>query len=452
MSSKPPEEIARRILPYMLLPMFKNAITNLPSLEEKEDQIVVRNVEVYYTDFARPFIPSAASLLSVPRIEYTAKADDEEKEITVEINDGFVHGFMPNGRYAKFLAETLTKGNPVTFKYRDSYTDFALETAIRDWLRIKAGALLAYKIKKLAEKHDVKFAKEEKGRISIIISEHGVYSKLNIPTNLYYVIYKKHKGVYPGVVPAIVTLMHAREISFVEPAVQEELEKFIKELVSIGSRVAPISGSLLQQTRKTSFWYVIGELDVPEKKEFKPGKHYITGGMIHRGVRLNIYADYKTKKLYANLTILPFVPPATIVLNYPPFSVMPLSALMTERYRALGYHIGKARKHLRRLGVKLESYDREYRALEVKGIGFEMIRSILKQNYPRFNILREALYKLESLGEIGDLLQLTTPGVKKLDEIVIQSLKKEEHVAEKHEHKEEIKGAEEAEEEVEELL
>ena len=425
--SKNPEEIARRVLPWYLLPRFKNIVL---SKRDVESYLVVNEVA------REVFVPGASRFLTVPHVEFDAVDNKDEKKLLVHVHNGWIQGFLPNGQYAKFLAKTVLrdKDNEIEVKYDESYSDFAVSNVVRNYLRIKAGPLFAFKTEQYVKKYGIVFGRHSRDKVysaEIIIKEKSAYSKITLPVFLYYMAYNgKIIDTVPGVVPGVLRAIGDGIIDPVaeNPDAKQALTDFIRELTEVGQTLAPVSAATLQMTSKSKFTYIVGEADGPDtvfNELMKTGRRlvWITGAPAYKGTRVNFYIDPKNRKIYMTISILPFNAPAVLVLNYPPFSIAPLSALMNQRRLFLSYNLDKVERHLEKRGIKVGFYDVDYETLADAGVTFDEIRTALKEGYPKLDTLRQILGKMEKLGYIGDIISHAYGKEMKIEEILIKELK-----------------------------
>lgn len=423
-----PEEIARRALPWYIMPKFSNLILSLS-----------RDIESYIkvNEVSTVFVPSASRFLTVPHVDFELKDDPQTKTVTATIRGGWVQGFLPNGKYAKFLASTVLEDkNEVRFRYRENYSEFDVATLLKNYMRMKAGPFFAYKVEQYGKKHGVLFNRTGGARnIVIVMKERSVYKEVELPVQVYEVMHQgKFIGTVPGIIPGMLKLINDETVDPLtenQPA-KQVLEDFIKEVTRVGSKLVPLSATL-QSTSRSAFTYIIGEADAQDtvfdeltKKLRSQGRKmmYITGAPAYRGVRVNFFLNPENRKVYMTISILPFSAPATVVLNYPPYSVAPLAALMHQRRYFLRFNLGKVREHLSRRGITAGFYDADYEVLGDAKVTFDEIRTILKDGYPRLSHLRPLLYKLEPLGYIGDIMSHAYGKETKVDEVLIKELKR----------------------------
>ena len=447
----PPEEIARRALPWYLLPKFRNVVTSFAVEEVGEKVIPLRELEVYVSDFGSIYVPGASAFLYVPNIAFGKEIDKDNKVIRLKDIKGWIQGFSPDGQYTKILMDTVVQEEPFPeIKYEESYTDFAVNILARNIARIRAGKYFASSVAHKLRRYGLaveptKLALEVR---EIILEESGLRASVTMLTGLHKVHYGTETVTAPGIVPAILSLIDRGIFDPLEkanPEAKQVLTDFLDSMTSIGKRVSTIS--ILQRTSKTRFSYYIGELDIPEsvKREYSSRRYiWLFGKLIHKGVKANIVADVVTEKAILSLSILPFNPPATIVLNYPPFNVAPLSAAYNERYPVIQYLTGVAKERAERLGFKVAFFNEDLRALADAGVKFDEVRRILMDGYARLNHLSTVMEKIEKLGTIADIMSFALGPAQRVDKMLVTVLTREVLKREKKE------VAEEAEQEVEE--
>lgn len=431
-----PIEYTRRILPWILLTKFRNVMLNLPSSikDAVEPEIVIRNLDLYVADNIGVYVPGASSLLYVPYLKYDALLDEEASEIHITPVDGFVSGFMPNGKYTKIPVKFIEeKDGPVTLKYDgDNFSDFAVSIVTRNIYRLRAGKYFASRLKKsVLEKNGIhvsKYKDKELELSNVVVKSRNVEGSVKIRIFLYDVI-GKYPYVVPGIVPGILTLIQRGELRPYPEDVEEELNKFLDELASIGGRISPISGGLLKQVSRTRFTYHIGEISGPERaiknlKVTHRGDVWLGGEVAYKGVRVDFHANPDNRKLYMTISVVPFNPPATIVLNYPPFNIMALSALVNQRRDFLRYQIEKeVRSRAKRYGLNIGSFHNDLAVLSDANITFEDIRNVLKDGYPKIPKLRKIMYRFEKLGHVADLVAMTIGDIYKVDKLLVSQVK-----------------------------
>jgi len=422
-----PQELARRTLPWYLTAKFKNALLALPSdIDVKRDVETYVKVDLSVNAVSGVFVPGASRFLMVPYVEYSSEVNKDEKKIHVTIKDGFVSGFLPDGKYVKFLAKTITKEEPVELAFEENYTDFAVDTVIRNYLRLNAGTMFAGRVETYAKARGIFFRSLGKYVISnILLREGSVYATVKLPTKLHNVSYKDTTFISPGVVAALLHLIGSDKFDPLaeHPEGKQVLADFIKKVDSVGSKLTGVSSSLLQATSKTKFTYIIGEVSGPEQamKSIKR-QEWLTGFTAYRGVRANLYL---TPPSYVTLTIsiLPFVAPATAVLNYSPFNLAPLASLMNQAERQLQYALDRAADQLNRRRLSAGFYDADYEVLADAKVSFEDIKRVLRDGYPRLENLDRILEKMERLGYIGDIVSHAYGKESKIDRILIKELR-----------------------------
>jgi len=443
-----PKELARRALPWYLTAKFKNALLALP------DNIdVKRNVETYVkvdlsvNAVAGIFVPGASRFLMVPHVEYSSEVDKNEKKIRIHVKDGFVSGFLPDGKYVKLLAGTITKGDPIELNFEKDYTDFAVDTVVRNFLRINAGTIFGGRVEAYAKSRGVFFKGLGNYVLSdILLREGSVYTTVKLPTKLYHVQYKDESFIAPGVVAAVLHLIGIGKFDPLadHPDAKQALADFIKKVDDVGSKLAGVSGSILQATSKTRFTYIIGEVSGPERvmKSIKE-REWLTGFTPYRGVRANIYLS-PPNRVTLTLSVLPFVAPATTVLNYSPFNMAPLAALMDQSAKQLREALDKAETQLNKRRLSAGFYDADYEVLADAKVTFEDVKRVLRDGYPRLENLEKVLEKLERLGYIGDIVSHAYGKETKIDRILIKELRELARTESKAEKKEKEESEEES--------
>ena len=424
--------MVRRVLPWVLMPKFRNVLTQLDIDPNRKGDVVIRNIDLYVTDNVGIYVPGASTFLSVPYLKYDTEINEEEKTVSISSNDGFVAGFMPNGRYSKFLAKTIDENDgPIVLKYEgESLPDFAISIVARNVYRLHAGKYFAAKIKKYMEKLGVEFDKTRtQVKITdVLVKEGNITGEVHMKINLYRIKTGANEIKAPGIVPGLLSLMEHGLIKPIDGEVEEELNKFLREVGRVGGRVSPISGGLLKQTSKTKFTYYLGEISAPNHvidglKKRHGNTIWLGGAPAYRGVKVNFYANLPVKKMYMSISILPFSPPATVVLNYPPFNLLPISALYYEREPFLRYQVEReVATRAKKIGLEIGPFHRDLSVLGDASVTFEEIKSMLKDGYPKIDKLEKAMHKVERLGTVADLVSMTIGDVYKVDKLLVSLL------------------------------
>lgn len=428
------EDQVRKLLPWYLAPRFNNTITSV-SIKDKS-VIVNRNVEVYTTSSSPyVFIPIASMMLYVPylNVGYTvAPEPNEDKKIAriVKVN-GSVGGYLPNGKYAKFTERVFAdKIYEKEIEITGKPSDFSISMVARVIARIESAKYFASKIKYTLEKTEKwKFDPIGKGHIKAInIAEGNAMTKIEINTTFFDVIYKDYGEVKsPGIVAGVSHFFKNDNTLPVENSkVKDYLIEFAKRISDVGKSFTTLA--ILHKATRSSFSYVIGEAEIPDsvKRELvgkdKPLWHWITGVPVYRGVRGNFYLDPNTNKVIMTITFHPFYPPASVVLNYPPFHLTPLSAMVNERMKQLKYVSGLVESRLRKRGIEVTLYPDELEPLSEAGVTFDELRNTLKKGYPYIYQLERLLEKMDKVSYLGDVSTLTLGKIQKIDEMLISSI------------------------------
>jgi len=420
-------EVARRVLPYYLLPSFKNTITGFVVQEADKTRPVyeIRNVEIYKSSLADIIIPGSGTLLYVPRLSFTSDVDEEAKRIRVFDITGLVAGFLPDGKRARILVPDDIKDldSSIILEYDDYYTDFAVSTVVRNIVRLKASKYFAARVATVARRWCQYWRRSMCVKLRMVtVAERGVRGSIDIETTLYRFTAGGVSFDAPNIVAGVSELMARGVIKPVNEEALDVLKQFLKDLTSVGRRLVPLC-PLLQRTSKAVFSYYIGEVT---SIHGKPRKRYVWlgGAPAYRGVRVNVYADLEAKRVLTQISLLPYNPPAVLVLNYPPFIIAPLTALVHQRRLFLQTLMGEARRRAAALGIKAVTYEREYEALGEAGVTFDDIRRALFEGYPRIGTLRAMLEKLEKLGGIADVMSfaLANDQLEKIDKILLKEV------------------------------
>jgi len=434
-----PKEMARRLLPWYLAPRFSNVITNV-SLEG-EKAVVKRNVDLYVTSNTPSlYIPASSMFLYVPYLasKYNFKEKSlrgDRKEVTIMDIQGFVAGYMPNGRYAKFTDNAIRKdivGNTITITGEPD--DFSINMVAKTIARIESGKYFANKIRQDLKKNGWSFSPIGNGTIKAIkIVEGNAESKLQIVTTFFDVSYKNKKILAPGIVPGVISFFgDDNNLPIEDGRVKDTLIDFVKRVSDVGKSFSSVS--MLQKATRSTFAYVIGDVSMTDttKEDLKKrnGNNpwvWITGAPVHTNTRNNIYLDLETNKIIMATTFVPFSPPASLVINYPPFHLLPLSAVANERMGQLKYFAETIPRRLQKLRVDdVTVYADEFEPLGEAKIRFDDIRKILKEGYPKLETLDVMLDKMEKVSYLGDIASMVYGTVRKIDELLISTIKPKE--------------------------
>lgn len=439
-------EMTRRILPWYLLPRFNNTILKVSIKDEKA--ILKRNIELYTTsNMPYAFIPVASLLLYIPYIkpEYSVnKVDKKKNEITINKIDGFISGYLPDGRYTKITGETIGKdivGNEISI--RGDPRDFPIGMVARRLSRIIAGKYFANKVKYYLKNKGWFFDIKGVGNIKLItIKEGNAITNIEIPTTFFEVRYHNKTIVSPGIIPGVsYFFLDNNDLPIESEPVKENLINFVNRIADIGKSFSSIS--ILQNATKSSFGYAIGEANFSDdikntlKNESKNKYWYWLGGVpTYRGVRNNFYVDIESKKLIMTISFTPPSPPASLVLNYPPFHLLPLSAMAKERIKQLRIVANKIMKpRLKKIGVDGTFYIDEIEPLADANVKFDDIKKILKEGYPKIETLDMLLEKMDKISYIGDITSMAYGEMRKINEIMISTIKSKEEKKDEEEYK-----------------
>lgn len=425
-----PREVARRVLPWVLLPRFLNVVTRLPLPERLEPgkTYVVRELELYVTNDAGVYVPGASTLLVVPHLSYRTERDEAERVVRVLDIEGSIYGFMPDGTPARYRASTIVEKEGIPeIRYGDRYSDFSLDVVLRNALRLSAGKYFAYKVESAMRRRGVFFSRGGVVKMrNVVVRERGVVAEIPLTISLYTVTYRGERLRAPGVVPGVLDLIGRGLLETVGGEARTVLDSFLERVSSVGKRLSPVSGAILHRTSRTRFHYYIGEVSASESvvralRSREGDRVWLAGGPMGKGTGawVTVYADLRNMKAYAAVSLLPLSTPAAVVLNYPPFSIAPLSALMGEGSGRLGDLLERAGERARRLGLDVGFYDRDLAVLADAGIGFREVKQILRDGYPRLEHLEPVLEKTERLGDIGDIMSMALGPVYKVDKLLV---------------------------------
>jgi len=440
MSEVKADELVRRTLPWYVMSRFQNALLSIPDVvvEQRINEKYVK-VDLKTRQVAGIFVPGASRFLvsgyvNFEIVEDTKKKQEEtwrrtmyehnEYKLMVNIKSGFVYGFLPNGKYVKFYQDKIVKNELVEVKYKDEYSLGQVADVLRNYLRLSASPLFGAVVSKYAKKIGIEMTEVESGIVpEIIIKEGKLYTRVVLPTNIYRVKYNDFRFRSPGVIASILFLMSNNMLDPLQenPEARGLLSDFIKRVDEVGRSLAGVSGSLLQSTSKSSFTYIIGE--VKETSNTANLKNPIGLGTFW----INKYTTMRftlqpSRIITTTITVRPFSSPATVVLNYTPFNIAPLSALMNEGKSSLSFAKEKVTSILRKKGFEPGFYDTDYEVLSDANITFEDVRKILRDGYPKLESLNVVLEKSEKLGYIGDVISHAYGSEVKVDKILIREL------------------------------
>lgn len=442
-----PHEVARRVLPWVLLTRFRNVITHLPLLELTPGKHEIRNIECYVTTTSpEVHVPAASSLLYVPFIKFTADTDKANKEIVVREVDGRVVGYFYDGTYRAYSIQKLEEevrkrsGEPTTLRYEEPISRFDIESVLRTFYRFEAGKLFAAHLAAHAKKKD-RITFSNLGRmkeLTVVVEERGVSLTVDMKISMFMVCADdKNCFKVPGVVPGLLHLLHKGLVKPVTGEAEDVLNNTIKRISDVGDRLSPVSGGILQSTNRARFTYVVGELD---KQSEEGRRRWLTEDVIN-GVRVGFYANERTGDIEMVTTVYPFNPPAVVVMNYPPFNLAPVTGLLRDRYWQVKRVADRAYWRLKQLGFDGAIYLREMAGLADAGISVQDVKRALREGYPRVDTVERMLDGFEKVGALGDIMSLAIGRVEKVDRLLITFLGKEEKKAteKKEEEGEEIK-------------
>lgn len=445
MTKLSPREVARRALPWIITPEFKNLLLEMPGRD------VESYPEIILNDIVTVYIPGASRFLVSSKVSFDMDIDRRRRKIAVNIVEGYVYGFLPNGQYIKLRPEKVLKNTTIELSYKNSYTEFAVANIVKNYLRISAGPVFAAIAEQYAEKNGIWFSKAgEPKKVKVILAEREVYTEITFPTKLYRAgtMDKKEIVTAPGIIPAILALIRRQAFNPVKGEAYDIVKNFLKDVTSVGKRLVTLTPTL-QSTSKTKFTYIAGEASGPDQVFDRMGKAqklvWLTGGKAHRGTRVDFYLNTENRKIYMTISILPFSAPATTILNYPPYNIAPLAALMHDSYNTVRYLAGTAKKHLASQGLKTGLYIDDYAVLADAKLSINEIRRLLIDGYPRLENLYKILGKLEKLGYVGDIMAHAYGKESKVDIRLLEEVKRV--IGEEKEEKTTTKPSETVEEE-----
>ena len=440
-----PHEIARRALPWVLLPRYRNVLLNTPiKTKVASTPIALRNLEIYIPKHGGIYIPGAASFLYAPylAVEYEIVRNEFEPtkgHILIKGLDGYVMGFMPDGRFSKFSDRVLEKvaGRTLEFEGEDP-SDFNINMVARNLARLEAGRIFAIKLKNYLSKHGFSFIKSGVGSIrTVVISEGNVRTTVTIPTTFFDVRYNDVEVTVPGIVPGILTHIARGSYDPVPDEAREVLNDIFNRMKSVATRY--MDYAVVFRISKTTFTYVAGQVDAPQsvKKKYEGAPVHLANSKIPGG-RITAYADLDNNLILMNITMVPFNPPAALTLNYPPLNLAPIAMVVNEYADSFDELIRFAYWRAKKYGLKLSFEKEAYITLKDAGITLDDIKKPLHEGYPKIESLIILLDKLERLGDLTSMLQLSIGELKQVDQILIDTLKP---VEEKEEAKKPVKRA-----------
>lgn len=427
-----PREVARRVLPWVLLTKFRNVVMNLPLSELKPGRHEIRNIEYYVTTTSpEVHVPAASSLLYIPFIKFSYDVMKDSNEVVIKDVSGIVRGYFYDGTSRGYRIENLEEevrkrtGRPTTLTYEDSVSKFDIEGVLRAFYRLEAGKLFAAHLSAHSRKKDgITFSNLGRMKnISVVVEERGVSITVDLKVSVFEVCGKGVCFKAPGVVPGLLYLLHAGLLKPLDGEAADVLNSTIKTIANVGDRLSPVSGGILQSTNKARFIYVVGELD--EKNEEEGRRRRLAWDLI-RGVRVSFYANERTGGIEMVVTMYPFNPPAIIVMNYPPFNLAPISALLKDRYWQLKRLADKAYQRLKSIGLDGAVYIREMTSLADAGITIYDVKTALREGYPRIETIEKMLSGFEKVGRLGDIMSLAIGRVEKVDKLLVTFLGMEE--------------------------
>jgi len=428
-------EMVRRLLPWYLLHRFRNVVLAV-EVEEEEGRGVarVREVELYVSPNAPyVFVPGASMMLYAPfiRARYEVAASGSgESEVVISGVEGFVAGFLPNGRYAKYTEKAFGEGVVgKRVKVRGEPDQFDIDVVAAGIARIVAGGWFAANIKTSLSREGWEFEPFAKGALKVItVAERRAEAEVSIMVRLFKVRYGGREVTAPGIVPGVAAFFaDDRSLPIADAGARDALIGFVKGVADVGRHFASLA--LLQRTARSTFTYTVGEASVPKavrehlmKRSGGSGRLWLAGGRLHRGVRADFYLDLEGGGVVSDITIYPFSPPATLVLNYPPFNMAPLAATLHEQPRRFARLAELASKRLDRYRVEGALYVKELEPLAEAGVKFDDIKKALREGYPKLDTLEALLGKMDRVSYLGDVASMAYGRARRVDELLIASI------------------------------
>jgi len=430
--------LAEGYLPFYLLSRFHNVLTTV-QVEGGGSALRVRNVELYYSKDrgADIYIPGASSLLSVRYIssQYTAEpAGDGENEVTITGVEGSVLGFIPSssGRFVRYTERAFGEDVVgVRVKVRGEPDQYTVDMAAGRIAKLEAGRRFAANVKAALNKEGWKF--EQLGRAvlrTITVAEGRARAELTLYVRLFKVARGGREVTAPGVIPGVLAFFEDDgALPIGDGRVKDVLIGAAREIAEVGSHFTSLA--LLQSTSSARFTYIVGEARVPKavredlmKKGGGRKRFWLAGGRVARGARVDFYLDLEGGKVPVRVALLPQLSsPAIVALNFPPFDTAVLAAVVHDAKRQLGRLAEQASRRLERFKAEGAIYVKELEPLAEAGVAIEDVRRILREGYPRLDSLMSLVRKMDRVSYLGDVVAMTYGEARKVEELLISSIK-----------------------------
>lgn len=407
--------MVREVLPWVLLSRFHNVVLTVEI--EGDKAVLHRNVELYISGGRnRVFLPGASSLLYVPFLR--AEFEMGGGRVTIKDVEASVKGYTFNGEptVIRSVAKRV-KGKPIHVRGR--FSEFHAMNVARWMVRVEAGKVFAGLNKRNAEKSGWRFTHVGEGTVeNVVYEEAGHYAEKDVKTNLYSVR-TPWDEVYtsPGIVPALLKGLAKKPDEVIGPDRYGELEPLLGDIRSLGMKFTDVA--LLSSTSRGKFTYIVGKID----PAYARGRPYVKLGATrpHRNVWFTLYAT-REGNIVAVVTLYPFVPPAVVVLNYPPFDIAPLAAAFYSGIKYVDRLERSVRKKLEREGVEYELYLDDLKVLSEAGVRAYQLKEFLKEGYPSVEAVRGLLDRLARLEDVADVVSLTYGEKSRVERLLVANL------------------------------
>lgn len=419
-------------MPWIMLSKFRNVVKGLPISDSnvRLGEVNVRNVEYYTTERGRIITPASSSLMIPSFIKvYTEEEMDEDYEetkIIVKNLEGYVYGFMFDGTYFRVDANKLL-GNGIDLQKKKNYSDYELNDTVKKVLRLRAGKLFtAYNKSILRKRYGIELQNTgiHGGIKKLIINNKSIIAREDFETSFFTILNDKEEIKYPGVMSALLSLIYNKKV-YPSGKTREIIDEFLKELSTVGKSVAPFSEAILQATGNNAFVYNLGEIKMKEKdkeryrREGQSNRIHLFSKWLDKLVYGEIYANANTDKVYLDLSFYPNNTVAQIEFNYPPFSVLPLSAVVYSKKDAFDKLINGAKTIANKNNIDLTLDSKDFDVLANAGVSTDDIAKAMKEGYPKIDTLLNLLDKSSKLSNIGDIFNLLMGKANRVDTILV---------------------------------
>jgi len=394
------EEKVRALLPWILMPRYRNAITRIDE-----------EIEVYTADTPMEyFVPGAASMLTTryARASYqvvrTGAENGDVNEVELTDVDVLVMGYLPDGRPIYFRRRPAEELVGQRIEVENGFTDFDIESVVSNSARLISGKYFAAAVSKFGAKMGMNYlAKRKYGIETVNVSSGNATMPVTLTIYVYTVEYPSGTVLKTsGVVPAVALAVSYPEEAGVDAASlpgYDDAINLLSRMKEMGGRFASIP--VLHGTSRAEFTYVIGEVEPGPSRE-----RYIIGQRVARGTRAYIAATPRGN-VVLRISFLPRSPPAMYVMSFPPLSLSPLAAAVNDRFLALSRMARKAEEKIREMGMDGTVYFDELEVLRDARISIEEVRQGFKEGYVKPERVERLLDKLDRVGDIADVLSVT---------------------------------------------